>query len=123
MKIIGDIGKAITKLLTAGTSTLNNATSNAEIYEVEEWEYEVFNPNNISSYSEYFTTLEEAEQNFKEKAKFIIDSTEYNIQMSRTNVKYYKDICTLRKLKVSLGSDRCIEYIIKEVVATKTVYN
>lgn len=121
MKITGAIGKAISKLLVEGT--LNNAKSNADIYVVEEWEYEVFNPSNITSYSEYFTTLEEAEQNFKEKAKFIIDSTEYNIQTSKTNVKYYKDICTLRKLKVSLGSDRCIEYIIKEVIATKTVYN
>lgn len=117
MKIIGDIRKAISKMLITENS------SSGEIYEVEEWGYEVFSPNSISSYSEYFTTLEEAEQNFKEKAKFIIDSTEHNIQTLRTNVKYYKDICTLRKLKVSLGSDRCIEYVIKEVIATKTVYN
>lgn len=117
MKIIGDIRKAISKMLITENS------SSGEIYEVEEWGYEVFCPNSISSYSEFFTTLDEAEQSFKEKANFIIDSTEYNnIQGSRTNCTYYKDICTLRKLKVSLGSDKWVEYIIKEVIATKTVY-
>lgn len=96
----------------------------AEFYEVEEWGYEVFNPDTIASYSdEIFSTLEEAEQAFKEKAKFLIDSTEYNnIKVSRANCTHYKDICALRKYSVYSGIDKQQGYTIKKVIATTSAH-
>ena len=116
MKITGGIGKAISKMLITENS------SSVEIYEVEEWGYEVFHPDTIASYSdEFFTTLEEAEQVFKEKTKFLMDSTEYNnMQGSRDDCTHCKYIYSLRKYKVFSKSDNQQGFTIKKEIATKS---
>ena len=109
MKIKSNIGKYIDKLLAT--------VSNVEVYEVEVCWYDVNNTHYITSYSDHFTTLEEADLLFMEKVKIIKNITEHNTQMLKPCDKY-KIKCTMRKIKASSGSDRWVTHIIKEATTT-----
>ena len=100
-----------------------------EIYEVESWGSDPFSTYNTNSYSEYFTTLEEAIQHYEEVASYTIDSVEYDDINKNSLATYYNEGCTLRKVRFDLLDensktlDRNIEQTIKEKVVTITKYN
>lgn len=75
MKITGDFENALVKMIKEETLKANDYDDSEiimyepiEIYEVEEWGCDSFDPN-IDGQSEHFTTLEEAEQYFDEVTK------------------------------------------------------
>ena len=142
MKITGDFENAIVKMIKEETLKANDYDESEiimyepiEIYEVEDWGLDSFDPN-INGYSEHFTTLEEAEKYFDEIAtdydecyaedydeyrnytdeygtkrieaiKYVTDREEYNIYDRKgSKITYTKEGCTLRKLKVDLLSEK-----------------
>lgn len=140
MKITGDFENALIKMIKEETLKANDYDDSEiimyepiEIYEVEDWGLDSFDPNK-DGWSEYFTTLEEAEQYFDEittdydecyaedydeyrnytdeygtkrieATKYVTDREEYNYERKGPKITYTKTGCTLRKLKVDLWSE------------------
>lgn len=135
MKITGYFEKAIVKLIKEETLKANVYDDGeimyepVEIYEVVEWESNPFSTSNTYSYSEYFTTLEEAIQYFDNVASFTIDRVEYDDMKKNSMATYYNAGCTLRKVSINLLDENSktldikIEQTIKEIAVTITVYN
>lgn len=100
-----------------------------EIYEVEEWGSDPFSTYSTDSYSEYFTTLEEAKEHFDDVALYTTERVEYGDIKKKCSATYYNEGCTLRKVRFDLLDensktlDRNIEQTIKEKVVTITKYN
>lgn len=92
-----------------------------EIYEVEEWGDCPTDICATDSYSEYFTTLEEAKQHFDDVALYVNDIDICDISEWSAKKVFYTGGCTLRKLRVDLVSenpvslDRDIVQTLKEV--------
>ena len=136
MKITGDFENALIKMIKEETLKANDYDDSEiimyepiEIYEVEEWENNSFSTYDTDSYSEYFTTLDEAIQHFNNVATITTDWGEYVCMMMKSNATCCTAGYTLRKVRFdlldenSMTLDRNIVKTIKEITTTITSYN
>lgn len=136
MRITGDFENAIIKMIKEETLKADDYDESeiimyepVEIYEVEEWKYNSYTYYDTDSYSENFTTLEEAIQHFNNVVKYGNDWTKNVHTMMKSKATHYTVGYTLRKVMFdlldenSMTLDRDIVKIIKEFTTTITSYN